>query len=232
MSAPTVLARFPHDPDAFTQGLEFYQGRLYESTGLEGYSTLRVVDTRTGRVLRSRAVAPEHFAEGLTVFRGRVYQLTYRSGRCFVYDADTLEPVREFTYPGEGWGLSHDDQHLLMSDGTDTLRVLDPETFTALRTVRVTDGGVGVIHLNELELLGGELWANVWGSDRIARIDPRSGRVLGWLDLSAVHLQAGTEEPEAVLNGIAYEPTEGRLFITGKLWPWLFELRPVPPLAP
>jgi glutamine cyclotransferase len=225
-----VLGRTPHDPDAFTQGLEFHQGRLYESTGLEGYSTLRVVDLATGRVLQSRAVAAEHFAEGITVFRGRVYQLTYQSGRCFVYDAQSLEPQREFTYPGEGWGLTHDDRHLWMSDGTDTLRVLDPETFAVVRTVRVTDAGVGVVYLNELELLQGEVWANVWGTDRIARIHPETGVVRAWLDLSSVHARADTVEPEAVLNGIAFEPEQGRLFVTGKLWPWLFELRPLPAL--
>jgi glutaminyl-peptide cyclotransferase len=219
-----VVARLPHATDAFTQGLALHNGRLYESTGLLGHSSLRVVDVATGAVLRRVSVPAEHYAEGLTVLDGRVYQLTYQTHRCFVYDAETLALVAMHGYPGEGWGLTHDGRSLILSDGTDTLRVIDPESFAELRRVRVTDGGAAVDQINELEMVEGELLANVWRSDRIARIDPRSGRVLGWIALPFSRASLGLDEPEAVLNGIAYEPATRRIFVTGKLWPAMFEI--------
>lgn len=220
-----IVARFAHDPDAFTQGLEFHDGLLFESTGLHGHSSVRAVEPATGHVVRSRPVAAEHFAEGLTVFNGRVYQLTLDSGRCFVYDPLTLEPITELTFAGDGWGLTHDARSLILSDGTDTLRFMDPTTFAEQRRVRVVDGAAGVERLNELEMVDGELFANVWHTDRIARIEPSTGRVLAWIDLRALRPPVSAEEPEAVLNGIAFEPSTHRLLVTGKLWPEMFEIR-------
>lgn len=223
--AADVVARIPHAPDAFTQGLEFYEGSLFESTGLYGRSTVRVLDPVTGSESRRRDVAPEHFAEGLTVFGRRIYQLTYETHRCFVYDAATLAPVAEHTYTGEGWGLTHDDRSLIMSDGTDTLRFIDPATFAVVRRVRVTDGGSPVTQINELEMVEGQVFANIWHGERIARIDPATGRVVGWIELPFSRDSLGLREPEAVLNGIAYEPSTRRLLVTGKLWPVIFEVR-------
>ena len=220
-----VVASFPHSAEAFTQGLELHEGRLYESTGLLGHSSLRVTDLESGRILQLHALAPELFAEGLTVLGDRVYQLTYRSGRCFVYDAHTLEPIAEHAYRGEGWGLTHSDRSLILSDGTSVLRFLDPDTFAEQRTLSVVDGDVSVEQLNELEMVEGELFANVWMSDRIARIDLASGHVIGWIDLAFLREGLALSERQAVLNGIAYDATSRRLFVTGKLWPMLYEIR-------
>jgi glutamine cyclotransferase len=225
-----IVSRLPHDPEAFTQGLEFSDGRLFESTGLYGHSSLREVELATGVVRRRHVVSRDHFAEGLTVFRGRIYQLTYQTHRCFVYDAATFAPVTEFDLPGEGWGLTHDDRALILSDGSDTLRFLDPTDFHLLRRVPVRDRGNPVAMLNELELVDGALYANVWQTDRIVRIDPATGQVTAWVDLALLRREVRLDENEAVLNGIAWEPTSRRLFVTGKLWPTLFEvrLRPAP----
>lgn len=223
-----VVARIPHDAEAFTQGLTFHGGALYESTGLRGRSSVRVLDATSGAVTRRRAVSDEHFAEGLTVLGDRVFQITYQTQTCFVYDAATLEPVTTHTYPGEGWGLTHDGRSLILSDGTDTLRFFDPATFAERRRVRVTDHGAPVDQINELEFVEGEVFANIWHHDRIARIDPLSGRVVAWIDLPFSRESLGLEEPEAVLNGIAYEPSTRRLLVTGKLWPVIFEIALVP----
>jgi glutaminyl-peptide cyclotransferase len=216
---------YPHDRAAFTQGLIFRDGFLWESTGQYGSSSLRQVELKTGRVLRSVPVPREFFAEGMTIFRGRVYQLTWQEGRAFVYDAKDFRRLGEFKYPGEGWGLTHDNESLVMSDGTSTLRFLDPETFAVRRAVRVTDGGRPVEQLNELEYVRGEIFANVWQEDRVARIDPRTGRVTGWIDLAGLLPEADARGDEDVLNGIAYDEENDRLFVTGKLWPKLFEIR-------
>lgn len=220
-----VLARHPHDVRAFTQGLEFHRGLLLESTGLPGHSSLRLVEPETGRVTQRVEVAAPHFAEGATVFRDRVYQLTYVSRRCFVYDATTLARVGEHTYEGEGWGLTHDATRLIMSDGTSALRFIEPDTFRELGRVTVTDRGAPVDQLNELEYVDGAVYANVWHTDRIARIDPATGRVTAWIDLRALREALRLDEPEAVLNGIALHPETGRLWVTGKLWPTVFEVR-------
>lgn len=225
-----VVASYPHDPEAFTQGLEIREGRLYESTGLRGRSSVRRVELATGEVLQRRDVASEHFAEGLTVLDGRVYQLTWQSGVAFVYDADTFVVVGERTYDGEGWGLTQHGGALVMSDGTNVVRIVEPDTFAVTRRVSVEDGGVPVTRLNELEMVEGELFANVWMTDRIARIDLESGRVTGWIELGFLVEQVGLTDRDAVLNGIAYDDASDRLFVTGKLWPTLFEieLRPAP----
>jgi glutamine cyclotransferase len=225
--APTarveVIASWPHDRAAFTQGLVYHRGALFESTGLYGRSTLREVEWQTGRVLRSVDVPREYFAEGLTLFGDRLIQLTYQEHKGFVYDLD-FRRIGEFAYEGEGWGLAHDGARLIMSDGTNRLRFLDPTTFETIGTVDVFDDGVPVARLNELEWVRGEIWANVWTTDRIARIDPASGRVIGWLDLAGL-LAPQERVGGDVLNGIAYDAEGDRVFVTGKWWPKLFAIR-------
>ena len=216
---------YPHDRAAFTQGLVFRDGFLWESTGQYGSSSLRQVELQTGRVVKSVPVSREFFAEGMTIFGGKVYQLTWQEKRAFVYDAKDFRRIGEFKYAGEGWGLTHDGESLVMSDGTSTLRFLDPETFAVRRAVRVVDGSRPVEQLNELEYVNGEIFANVWQTDRVARIDPRTGSVLGWIDLAGLLRPADARGDEDVLNGIAYDEASDRLFVTGKLWPKLFEIR-------
>lgn len=220
----TVVRTYPHDPNAFTQGLQYLDGVIYEGTGLNGRSSVRRVKFETGEVLQQRATRPEHFGEGITIWQSDLIQLTWQSGLAFVYDRSTLTPRRTFTYAGEGWGLTHDNVSLIMSDGTETLRFLDPTTFKERRRLKVTAGGVPVARLNELEFVKGEVFANIWQTDHVARIDPKSGRVTGWIDLRGlltVRERAATD----VLNGIAYDEAGDRLFVTGKLWPRLFEIK-------
>jgi glutamine cyclotransferase len=221
-----IINTYPHDPGAFTQGLLFSDGRLYESTGLYGQSTLREVDLTTGRILQSYALPPAYFGEGITLFRDEIIQLTWQSGRGFVYDRDNLALRRQFSLAGEGWGLTHDGQRLILSDGSATLRFLDPDTFAPLGRLQVYDEHGPVRRLNELEYIAGEIYANVWQTDHIARIDPTSGQVTGWIDLAG--LLGPTGEPVDVLNGIAYDPATGHLFVTGKLWPRLFKIELIP----
>jgi glutamine cyclotransferase len=223
-----VVQSWPHDAQAFTQGLVYRGGTLYESTGLNGQSSLREVELETGRVLRRRDLAQQYFGEGLALFGGRLYQLTWRSQVGFLYDAATLQRVGEFHYTGEGWGLTEDGTSLILSDGTSTLRFLDPDTFEVRRTVRVTDGGRDVSWINELEYVNGEIYANVWTSDFIARIDPATGEVKGWIDLTGLLREEERVGNEDVLNGIAYDAANGRLLVTGKRWPRLYHIRVVP----
>ncbi|HEX5581024.1 MAG TPA: glutaminyl-peptide cyclotransferase [Gemmatimonadaceae bacterium] len=227
-----VLASHPHDPQAFTQGLDVYEGTLFESTGQEGRSSVRHVDLRTGRVLRRADLPYPLFGEGIAVLDGRVYQLTWKSQRGFVYDAATLAPVDSFTYTGEGWGLATDGTKLYMSDGTATVRVVDPAGFRTERTFQVTEAGRPVYYLNELEWVDGELWANIWMTDWVARIDPATGQVTGWIDLSGLLTSAERTGPTGqalvdVTNGIAYDAATRRLLVTGKLWPRIFEVEVV-----
>jgi glutamine cyclotransferase len=223
-----VVNVFPHDPTAYTQGLIFRDGFLYESTGLNGRSTLRKVKLETGEVLQQHRLDSKHFGEGLAVWKGQLVQLTWQSNVAFVYDLLTFAPRRTFSYRGEGWGLTDDGRRLILSDGTDELRFLDPQTFREIRRVRVRDGGAPVRDLNELEFIRGEIYANVWHTDRIARISPQTGQVTGWIDLRGLMATGYRLDPEAVLNGIAYDAVKNRLFVTGKLWPRLFEIRAVP----
>jgi glutaminyl-peptide cyclotransferase len=217
---------YPHDTLAFTQGLEFHGGRLYESTGRYGESGVREVELETGGVMRRVDLAHHHFGEGLTILDGRVYQLTWQDGIGYIYDLETFAPAGTFEYRGEGWGLANDGRHLIMSDGSNQLRYLDPRTFAVVRVVEVRDGTLPVHRLNELEWVHGEIWANVWHSEHVARIDPRSGRVIAWLDLSGlIPAHQRPEDPEAVLNGIAWDREQDRLFVTGKLWPYVYEIR-------
>jgi glutamine cyclotransferase len=218
-----VVASYHHDSNAFTQGLVYRGGVLYESTGLRGRSSLRKVELATGRVLQQRAVAPAYFAEGLTDWHDRLIQLTWQSNVAFAYDLATFAPLRTFSYEGEGWGLTHDATHLIMSDGSAELRFLDPATFREIKRITVRDRGEPVGELNELEMVKGEIFANVWQTDRICRIDPATGRVVGWIDLAGL-LPPAQRAGVDVLNGIAYDAEHDRLFVTGKLWPKLFQI--------
>ena len=219
-----IVNRYPHDDKAFTQGLIYRDGVLFESTGLNGQSSVRRVELATGRVMKQQDVDKRYFAEGLTELEGELFQLTWDSGTGFVYDADTFALKRRFSYHGEGWGLTHDGSRLILSDGTPTLRFFEPETFKESGRIRVTDNGKAVDDLNELEFIKGRIYANVWLTDRIAIIDPESGRVTEWLDLEGMH-PTGSRFTNAVLNGIAYDAAGDRLFVTGKLWPTLYEIR-------
>ncbi|HYO62381.1 MAG TPA: glutaminyl-peptide cyclotransferase [Pyrinomonadaceae bacterium] len=221
-----VVNTWPHDAQAFTQGLVFHDGALLESTGQYGASSLRRVELRTGRVLKRKDVPSVYFAEGITLFGGKVYQLTWQENKGFIYDPETFEVEGEFHFDGEGWGLANDGESLILSDGTNQIRFLDPTTFRVRRTVGVLDErGRPLRSLNELEYVRGEIYANIWHSDRIARIDPQSGALLGWIDLTGLLPPAERGDAEAVLNGIAYDGAGDRLFVTGKLWPKLFEVR-------
>jgi len=220
-----VVHSYPHDAQAFTQGLVFADGHLYESTGRVGHSSLRMVELETGRVLQELPVPQPYFAEGLTTWGSTLVQLTWQSHVAFIYDQFSFRELRTEKYAGEGWGLTTDGKALIMSDGTARLRFLDPQTFRELRKVTVKDHGRPVTQLNELEMVRGEIYANVWYSDRIARISPANGKVLAWIDLRGLLPQSERTDPEAVLNGIAYDAEHDRLFVTGKLWPRLFEIK-------
>ncbi|MFN0085720.1 MAG: glutaminyl-peptide cyclotransferase [Blastocatellia bacterium] len=220
-----VVASYPHDTNAFTQGLVYHQGVFYESTGLNGSSSLRRVEIATGAVLRKIDVPSQHFAEGLALFNGRLYQLTWQSQRAFVYAEDSFNLLDTLSYVGEGWGLTHDGSSLIMSDGSDQIRFLDPATFNVLRTIHVDDNGRSIRNLNELEYIKGEIYANIWQTDRLVRIDPRSGRVTAWINLTGLLTPEDRQRPVDVLNGIAYDEAGDRLFVTGKLWPKVYEIR-------
>jgi len=219
-----ILKTYPHDPHAFTQGLEYFDGFLYESTGETGQSSLRKVDLETGKVMQKADLGPEYFGEGLTIFRGKIYQLTWLSKIGFVYDLKTFRKLRDFHYYGEGWGLGNRGSELILSDGTNTLRYINPETFEVVRTLEIYAGKEAVTNLNELECIGNDIYANVWHANRIARIDAQTGHVRDWIDLSALAEKEQTE-PEAVPNGIAYDSARHRFFVTGKNWAHLFEVR-------
>lgn len=220
-----IINAYPHDPEAFTQGLVYHQGVLYESTGLNGSSSLRQVDLTTGQVTKIVNVPSQYFAEGLVLFNNRLYQLTWLSQLAFVYDLSSFGMQKTFNYSGEGWGLTHDGHSLIMSNGSNQISFLDPETFHVQRTISVTDNNVPVRQLNELEYIKGQIFANIWQTDRIARIDPQTGRVTGWVNLAGLLSYEDRNRPVDVLNGIAYDETNDRLFVTGKLWPKLFEIR-------
>ena len=222
----TVVHVYPHDPNAFTQGLVVVDGHLYESTGRQGHSSVRMVDLATGWVLKEYDLPQEYFGEGLTDLGDTLVQLTWTSGVAFVYDRSTLTLRRRFHYTGEGWGLAHDSTSLILSDGSAVLRFLDPSSFREIRRLSIRDeNNRSVKDINELEYIRGEIYANIWHENRIARISPQTGRVLGWIDLSGLLKPQEVSDPEAVLNGIAYDKKNDRLFVTGKLWPKLFEIK-------
>ena len=224
-----VVRSYPHDRQAFTQGLVYLDGLLYEGTGMNGQSGIRKVRLETGEVLQMRPLDGQYFGEGIVVWKDRLVQLTWQHGLGFVYDLETFQPKRTFNYAGEGWGLTHDGSRIIMSDGSPggTLRLLDPETLRETGRLVVRDGGRPVPHLNELEYVKGEIYANVWMTERVARISPKTGQVTGWIDLRGLldpREAAGTD----VLNGIAYDAQKDRLFVTGKWWPKIFEIQLVP----
>jgi glutamine cyclotransferase len=221
-----MVHSYPHDPEAFTQGLLWHDGFLYESTGLNGQSTLRKVALETGQVLQSRKVDSQYFAEGLALDDDRLVQLTWQSQRAFVYDRNTFEPQQGFDYLGEGWGLTTDGRRFIMSDGTAKLRFMDLSTFSPAGSVTVTDQGRPVVRLNELEYIDGLVYANVWQTNRIAQIDPATGSVVAWIDLTGLMTAADRDNASPdVLNGIAWDGANKRLFVTGKRWPRLYEIR-------
>ena len=220
-----VVAAYPHDAAAFTQGLLFHDGALYESTGLYGQSSLRRVDPATGRVLAERALSRKYFGEGLALSGDRLYQLTWREGRVFVSRLSDLAPITELPLGTEGWGACFLGGDLVVSDGSDKLFFYDPKDMTLRRTVAVSDGDAPVTRLNELEVVGPAIWANVWGDARIAVIDPASGRVLAWVDCAALAPGGAALDPDNVLNGIAYDPATGRIWVTGKHWPKLYAIK-------
>jgi glutamine cyclotransferase len=220
-----IVNMYPHDSNAFTQGLILSEGQLLESTGQEGMSSLRRVELNSGKILKKVEVPVPYFAEGIAVLNGKVYQLTWQHGLGFIYDFRSLERQGEFKYEGEGWGLTTDGQSLILSDGSNRLRFIDPASFRVTRTVTVLDGTTPVRDLNELEFVNGEIYANVWHDNRIASIDPKSGRVTAWIDLTGLIPEGELQDPEAVLNGIAYDQANDKLFVTGKLWPRLFEIK-------
>ncbi len=219
-----ILKRYPHDPCAFTQGLIFANGFLYESTGLNGKSSLRQVELQTGRVLKKYDLPSQYFAEGLALWHGSLIQLTWTSGKGFVYNMHTFAVEREFSYSGEGWGLTNDEKSLVMSNGTEELIFLDPSTLARQRSLRVLDNGEPVRLLNELEYIKGKIFANIWMEDFIAMISPRTGEVTGWIDMSALRGELPPASGAEALNGIAFDAEKGRIFVTGKLWPLLFEI--------
>ena len=224
-----IVHTYPHDRNAFTEGLVFEDGFLYEGTGLLGHSTLRRVELETGDILQIRELSAEFFGEGITIYGDKIIQLTWQSHIGFVYDKDSFELLQEFNYSTEGWGITHDETRLIMSDGTSTLHFLDPQTFEEIGQLEVFDDDGPVTKLNELEYVQGEIYANVWQTDRIAIIAPETGRVVGWVDLRGLLTAEDRSEPVDVLNGIAYDAGTDRLFVTGKLWPKLFEIELISP---
>lgn len=225
LQAVKIIKSYAHDPQAFTQGLLFDGGFLYESTGKEGFSSLRKVELETGGVLKIQRLSPVYFGEGLALAGNKLIQLTWLHGKGFVYDKETFRLEREFAFAPEGWGLAYDGKRLILSDGTPELRFLDPLTFKETGRLTVTDAGEPIERLNELEVVRGEILANIWTKNVIARIDPATGRVKGWLDLDALVRAIPTHDTDAVLNGIAYDAKGDRVFVTGKLWPKLYEIR-------
>ena len=227
VSGYKVVHTYPHDPGAFTQGLVFSDGYLYEGTGMEGESSVRKVELSTGKVLQKIDVPSPYFGEGIVLWKDKLIELTWRTKIGFVYDRATFKQLRTFTYKREGWGITQDGKRLIMSDGSATLYFWDPETLQEIGHLDVDDKGSPVENLNELEFIKGEIYANVWQTDRIARISPVTGHVIGWIDLARLHAQANIPGNN-VLNGIAYDAKQGRLFVTGKNWPNLFEIRLAP----
>jgi len=220
-----VISTLTHDPGAFTQGLELSNGRLFESTGLYGESTLRELDPATGKVLRKRPLAKNVFGEGLTNFNNELFVLTWKEKTAFVFEPDTFKLIRTHTYEGEGWGLTHDGSSLIMSNGSSELKFINPKDFTIQKTITVRDGNSTIRNLNELEFIDGQIYANIFLTDRIVRISPSDGRVTAWLDLSGLRHQLPKPNRAEVLNGITHDPTTGHLLVTGKYWPLMFEIK-------
>ncbi|MFO7661166.1 MAG: glutaminyl-peptide cyclotransferase [Chloroflexota bacterium] len=223
-----IVNTYPHDPNAWTQGLVLENGILYEGTGRWGQSELRQVALESGLVIRSQPLEDQYFGEGITIFGDQIYQLTWQEGTGFIYDKNSFERIQTFAYPHEGWGITHDGRQLIVSDGTPTIRFWNPDTLQETSRINVYDNNGPVNRLNELEYVDGEIWANIWLTDQVARIDPETGWVNAYIDLTGLLDTSNITQPVDVLNGIAYDSVSGRLFVTGKLWPTLFEIRVVP----
>lgn len=221
----TLVKTHPHDPTAFTEGLFFHEGALYESTGLEGRSDIRKVTLKDGKVAQRRVIPQPYFGEGIVNWKDRLISVTWRHRQGFVWKLSDFSPISSFRYEGEGWGLTQDGRSLIMSDGTAQLRFLDPETLVETRRIGVTFNGRPVDRLNELEYVKGEIWANIWYDSHIARIDPATGKVIDWIDIGPLTKASGATDDEAVANGIAYDAQTDRLFVTGKFWSKLFEIK-------
>jgi len=220
-----VVNVYPHDPKAYTQGFVFHEGFFYEGTGLQGLSTIRKVELKTGKILKSYQLPPEYFGEGIAIFDNKLIQLTWQSHIGFIYDLESFRLLGTFSYPTEGWGITFDGKHLIMSDGTAVLRFLETQTYKIVKQIEVRDRGNIVPNINELEYIRGEIYANVWGTAYIVRISPRTGQVLGWIDLRGLYQYVSAGGKKDVLNGIAYDAKDNRLFVTGKYWPNIFEIR-------
>jgi glutamine cyclotransferase len=220
-----IINTYPHDRKAFTQGLFFQDDVFYESTGLRGHSSLRKVELKTGEVLQIHNLRQSFFGEGMTIYNGKIFQLTWQSQIGFVYDKVSFELIKQFNYPTEGWGLTHDGKQLIMSDGTSTLYFLNPETLKITQQIDVYDNQKAINRLNELEYIHGKIYANIWLTTNIVIIDPKTGKVDGWIELKGLSNFENSKHPIDVLNGIAYDTEKNRLFVTGKLWPKLFEIK-------
>jgi glutaminyl-peptide cyclotransferase len=223
-----VIAKYPHSRDSYTEGLFYLDGMFYEGTGRNGQSAVLVVDPKTGKISQRHNLSSEYFGEGIVDWGPNIYEWTWTSHVCFVYDRGTLRLVKQFTYAGEGWGMTRTDKELITSDGTATLRFRDPNTFKETRKIVVREGGIRIDKLNELEFINGEIYANIWHSDMIVRISPRDGQVIAWIDLTGLLPAEQKVDDESVLNGIAYDAQHDRLFVTGKQWPTLFEIKVIP----
>lgn len=223
-----VVNTYKHDSKAFTQGLIYRDGFLYESTGQNGESTLRKVELQSGKVVQKRELEEEYFGEGMTVLNGKIYQITWTNGVCFVYDLATFEPLSLLAYNGQGWGLTNDGTNLIMSDGSHQLKFIDPATFKTVRTINVFENNTPRMDLNELEFIKGEIWANVWHTERIIRINPADGKIIGSIDLRDISPDDVERDEENTLNGIAYDEAADRIFVTGKKWKKLFEIKVKP----
>ena len=225
ISSIKVINIYPHDAKAFTQGLLYYNGYLYEYTGLNGKSTLRKIDIKSGKILQELKLNQKYFAEGITIHKNKIYQLTWQNNIVFVYDLLSFKLLNNFSYPGEGWGITTDGKNLFKSNGTAVIDCIDPEHFTVVRKINVHDGNTAISNLNELEFIRGEIWANILMENVIARISPQTGKVLGWVDLSKLYNLLPDNSRVDVLNGIAYDQDNDRLFMTGKFWPKIFEIK-------
>ncbi len=225
IASVNVINSYPHNPRAFTQGLVFHQGYFYESTGLNGESTLARKEVTTGKSLQEVKISREYFGEGIVLLNNKIYQLTWKNETVLIYDARSFREVRKIKYRGEGWGLTSDGKYLLMSNGSSAITFHDPESFKVIRKIHVQDGNTPVGQLNELEFVKGEIWANIFTEDLIVRISPQTGKVTGWINLSALRSYLPRNAQVDVINGIAYDAKEDRIFVTGKYWPKVFEIR-------
>ena len=227
----SVVETFPHDPESFTQGFVYHRGYFYESTGLHGKSALKKIELNSGKVIKRVELGKEYFGEGMTILDDKIYQLTWLNKTGFIYDLSSFQKTGRFSYRSEGWGLTTDGKSLIMSDGTAVITFLNPETFQVIRRINVRDGKMPVTYLNELEFIRDEIWANVFTTDLIARISPQTGKVLSWIDLSSLPTLLPRSRRRDVLNGIAYDPERDRIFVTGKFWPQIFEIKIIKQLS-